>query len=80
MEIKKRVDLSGVICPMNFVKTKAALSGLLPGELLEVILDEGDAILNVPRSLKEEGHQVVSVEALGETFKVIVKKGSNDDS
>ena len=76
MEIKKAIDLTGVICPMNFVKTKAALANLQPGELLEVILDEGDAILNVPRSLKEDGHQVLSVENLGETFKVIVQKGA----
>ncbi|MFA5929024.1 MAG: sulfurtransferase TusA family protein [Candidatus Margulisiibacteriota bacterium] len=75
MEIKKSVNLTGVICPMNFVKTKAALADLLPGELLEVILDEGDAILNVPRSLKDEGHKILQVENLGETFKVVVEKG-----
>jgi tRNA 2-thiouridine synthesizing protein A len=76
MEIKKAINLAGVICPMNFVKTKAALADLKTGELLEVILDEGDAILNVPRSLKEDGHQVLNVENLGESFRVIIKKGA----
>jgi len=76
METDKAIDLTGVICPMNFVRTKAALSGMQAGEILEVILDEGDAIVNVPRSLKEEGHQVVSVESLGETFRVLVRKGA----
>lgn len=74
-DINKKIDLHGVACPMNFVKTKAALSALVAGELLEVILDEGDAILNVPRSIKEEGHQVVQVENLGETFRVVIRKG-----
>lgn len=74
-KIKKAIDLSGVACPMNFVKTKAALAGLAKDDLLEITLDEGDAILNVPRSLKEEGHQVVKVENLGSTFKVLIKKG-----
>ncbi len=74
-KIKKIIDLSGVACPMNFVKTKAALAGLVKDDLLEVTLDEGDAILNVPRSLKEEGHHVVKVENLGSTFKVLIKKG-----
>lgn len=72
---KKKIDLTGVTCPMNFVKTKVALESIESGELLEVILDEGDAILNVPRSVKEEGHQVVNVENLGVTFKVLIKKG-----
>lgn len=73
--IKKYLDLSGVPCPMNFVKTKAALARINTGELLEVILDEGDALLNVPRSVKEEGHQIIQVENLGETFRVIIRKG-----
>jgi len=74
-EKKKRVDLHGVVCPLNFVKAKLALEELEPGELLEVILDEGDALLNVPRSLKEEGHRIVKVEPLGETFRVVIEKG-----
>jgi tRNA 2-thiouridine synthesizing protein A len=74
-EIKKRLDLHGVICPLNFVKTKLALEELEPGDRLEVILDEGSAILNVPRSLKDEGHTIVKVEPHGETFVVIIQKG-----
>ncbi|ACL16481.1 sulfurtransferase TusA family protein [Methanosphaerula palustris] len=74
-EIKKRLDLHGVICPINFVKTKLALEELEPGDQLEVILDEGDAILNVPRSLKDEGHTIVKVSPQGETFIVIIEKG-----
>ncbi|WOX55481.1 MULTISPECIES: sulfurtransferase TusA family protein [Methanoculleus] len=74
-EVKKRVDLAGVVCPMNFVKTKLALEDLEPGDLLEVILDEGSAMLNVPRSVKEEGHRIVKVEPLGESFRVVIEKG-----
>lgn len=74
-EISMHIDLQGVACPMNFVKTKLALEGLERGELLSVILDEGDAMLNVPRSVKEEGHRIVTVEPRGETFKVIIEKG-----
>jgi tRNA 2-thiouridine synthesizing protein A len=74
-DIKKKIDLHGVACPMNFVKTKAALAPLAAGDLLEVIFDEGEAMLNVPRSVKEEGHQVVKVESLGEMFRVVIRKG-----
>lgn len=74
-EISKKIDLAGVSCPMNFVKTKIALDELETGEFLEVILDEGDAIINVPRSVKEEGHRVVKVNSLGTTFSVIIQKG-----
>lgn len=74
-KVKKSIDLHNVACPLNFVKTKAALAALEKDDLLEVILDEGDALLNVPRSVKEEGHQVIKVVSLGMTFSVIIRKG-----
>ena len=73
-EIKKSVNLTGVICPMNFVKTKVALSTVESGDIIEVILDEGDALLNVPRSVKDEGHSILKVIPNEETFRVIIKK------
>jgi tRNA 2-thiouridine synthesizing protein A len=76
-EPKKRLDLHGVICPMNFVKTKLALEDLTPGDLLEIIIDEGDAMLNVPRSIKEEGHKIIKVIPLGETFQILIEKGQS---
>lgn len=74
-EIKKHLNLHRVACPMNFVKTKLALEELESGEYLEVILDEGEPMLNVPRSLKDEGHRIAKVESIGETFRVVVRKG-----
>lgn len=72
--IAKTVDLAGVACPMNLVKTKVALESINSGEILEVILDEGDAILNVPRSLKEEGHKILKVIPQDRMFRVIIEK------
>ncbi len=73
--VVKRIDLHGIACPMNFVKTKVALEAINSGEVLEVILDEGEAMLNVPRSLKEEGHKILKViPAADGIYKVIVEK------
>lgn len=74
-EPKKRLDLHGVVCPLNFVKTKLALEELSSGELLEIVIDEGDAMLNVPRSVKEEGHKIIKVTPLGETYQILIEKG-----
>jgi tRNA 2-thiouridine synthesizing protein A len=74
--IRKRLDLHGVVCPLNFVKAKLALDELAAGELLEIIIDEGDAMLNVPRSIKEEGHKIVKVTPLDTTFKIVIEKGA----
>ena len=60
---------------MNLVKAKLALEELEPGDQMEVILDEGEAMLNVPRSLKDEGHKIIKVDPLGETFRMTIEKG-----
>jgi len=52
-------DLRGVACPMNFVKSKIALEDLAKGDVLRVLLDDGEPIRNVPVSLASEGHAVV---------------------
>jgi tRNA 2-thiouridine synthesizing protein A len=53
-----RLDLSGVPCPMNWVRTRLALEELPPGGSLVVVLDEGEPLESVPRSAREDGHEV----------------------
>jgi tRNA 2-thiouridine synthesizing protein A len=54
----KKLDLSGVPCPMNWVRTKLALEEIAPGDSLLVVLDEGEPLESVPRSAREDGHEV----------------------
>ncbi len=70
------IDLRGVMCPINFVKTKLKLETLESGEVLEVILDSGEPIQNVPKSIKEEGHKIIEVKKDDEGyFRLKVQKG-----
>ena len=70
------LDITDVVCPITFVKIKVALEELDDGQILEVHLNAGEPIQNVPRSLKDEGHKVLSVEDLGDgTFTLLVLKG-----
>jgi TusA-related sulfurtransferase len=74
--IDARVDITGVVCPVTFVKTKVALEELEDGQVLEVKLNGGEAIQNVPRSLKDEGHRVSGVSQSEDgTFLLRVIKG-----
>ena len=60
---------------MTFVKTKIELSKQQPGDILEVLLSEGEPLDNVPRNAVEQGYNVVSVEHVeGTTHKVTIKK------
>ena len=68
------LDLLGVSCPMNFVRAKLAIEKIGPGERLEILLDDGEPIVNVSRSLKDEGHRVLKVEPENGHFRLLVKK------
>ena len=55
------IDITDVVCPITFVKVKVAIEDLEDGQVLEVKLNEGEPIQNVPRSLKDEGHKVLDL-------------------
>ncbi|MDR1882460.1 MAG: sulfurtransferase TusA family protein [Prevotella sp.] len=71
---RKTKDLRGVACPMNFVQTKILLSSMQPGEILEIWLDEGQPINNVPGSVRNEGHEILEQTQTGNYWKVVIKK------
>jgi len=71
------LDLSGVACPMNFVKTKIKLSPMPVGSQLDVILDDGAPIENVPLSLEEQGQTILVKEKISDTqWKIRVEKST----
>ena len=52
------LDLTGVLCPMNWVRARLELERMRSGERLELVLDPGEALDSVPRSARAEGHAV----------------------
>jgi len=68
-------DFRGVVCPLNYVKTKMALDRLKPGQTLAVLLD-ADGARNVPESAAKDGHTIVSVMPEGGCSRVIIRKRS----
>ena len=54
----RTLDITGLTCPMTWVKTKLELERLDPGDVLTVACRPGEALENVPRSAAEAGHEV----------------------
>lgn len=71
------IDLRGTPCPLNWVKTKLRLEEMQPGQLLEVLLDEGEPVRNVPGSVKAEGHTIVEVTPMERAFKLLIERGAS---
>ncbi|HBH85515.1 MAG TPA: sulfite reductase subunit beta (hemoprotein) [Bacteroidales bacterium] len=73
-EVVKIKDFRGIKCPLNFVKTKIELSALKSGDLLEILLDDGEPIENVPGSVKSEGHNIIKQDRIDNYWSVLIQK------
>jgi len=71
----KTIDLRGISCPTNFVKAKLALEMIDAGETVLFILDDGEAVKNVPRSLKAEGHKLLGLQEVDGHYELTLEKG-----
>jgi len=60
--MKHFLDITRETCTMTFVKVKLRLAKMEAGEQLEVLLNEGEPLENVPRSCEEQGYKVLSIE------------------
>ena len=58
------VDITREVCPMTYVRVKLAVEALEDGATLEVLLRGEEPLRNVPRSAREDGHEVLSLEML----------------
>jgi len=75
VSVDRLKDLRGVLCPMNFVKTKLELATMQSGEVLEIWLDDGKPIENVPGSVRLEGHEILSQTQHSDGYwQVVIKK------
>lgn len=69
------VDITDKVCPLTFVKAKVALEELEDGEVIAIRMNDGEPVQNVPRSVKEEGHQILKlVNNEDGTYSLIVRK------
>jgi TusA-related sulfurtransferase len=69
------LDITHEHCPMTFVKTKIELAKLLPGDILEVLLTEGEPLNNVPKSASEQGYSILDISHIeGNVHQVTIKK------
>ncbi|MFZ5946490.1 MAG: sulfurtransferase TusA family protein [Stygiobacter sp.] len=71
-----KLDITKEHCPMTFVKTKLELEKLSKGDILEVVLKEGEPLENVPKTVTEQGNKVLEIKNIqDDIYLVIIEKG-----
>ncbi len=73
-KIDTQIDITKEICPMTFVKTKLKLETMSTGEVLEVTLREGEPLINVPKSVEQDGHKILDLRQEGDIYKLVIER------
>jgi TusA-related sulfurtransferase len=70
------LDITGYVCPMTFVRTKLLIERMRPGETALVRLRGDEPKRNVPRSVIEQGDEVVSLRpaAAPDSWDLVLRK------
>lgn len=69
------LDITGEVCPMTFVRTKLVLEKMAEGQTLNIRLRDGEARHNVPRAVRDHGHEIVRLQRVeGDIFELVVRK------
>jgi TusA-related sulfurtransferase len=68
-----QLDLRGTPCPLNFVRTKLRLEQMTPGSVLEVWLDTGEPIEQVPDSLTMAGYDIEQIKDCSDFFSILIR-------
>jgi TusA-related sulfurtransferase len=74
-QVDQHLDITALLCPMTFVRTRLLLDRMKPGEVAEIILRDGEPMKNVPEAVRNLGHAVLDVEETGQkgVFRMLVR-------
>ncbi len=79
LKIDRELNLKGKICPYTSIESMLTLEEMKIGEVLRVIVDFPAAVGDVPRSLKNEGYEVLEVRPINETDWAILVRNKEFD-
>lgn len=70
----QELNLKGKICPYTFIESMLALEEMEADQVLRIIVDYPPAVCDVPKSLKNEGYEILEVTSLNDTDWAILVK------
>jgi len=71
----KRLDASGLTCPLPVLKARKRLAGMAPGERLEVVTTDPMSVVDMPVFCAQAGHRVLEQVRLETGFRFLIERG-----
>jgi tRNA 2-thiouridine synthesizing protein A len=70
----RRIDCTGLFCPMPIVKTREAIKQMAAGQVLEMLSDDPASEADMKSWAQITGHELVDVSRVAGVFRFFVRK------
>ena len=70
------LDLRGLKCPLPALFARRALEKAAPGAVLTVLTDDPMAPIDVAHMCRQEGHEVLTAERVGDESRFVLRRNS----
>ena len=67
-------DLSGLICPLPILRTKAAIARMAAGQVLLVTVSSDESAGEIRNFVRQAGHRIRSAEEADDRFRFWIEK------
>ncbi len=74
MEFNTELDASGLACPLPIVKTKKALAGMAPGQVLRVVATDPGSVSDMAAFAEQTSHVLLEQGNDGGRFIFFLRK------
>lgn len=74
----QRLDAGGLRCPLPLLRTKQALAGMKPGDILEVLATDAGSWRDIPAYLSRAPHQLLEQDDTESgCFRFLIQRGED---
>jgi tRNA 2-thiouridine synthesizing protein A len=74
----RRLDASGLSCPLPVLRARKILIGMRPGEMLEVMTTDPMSVVDMPVFCAQAGHRIVREEKQEHGFLFAIERGTGE--
>jgi TusA-related sulfurtransferase len=76
LKVDVSLDVRGLSSPDSYLKAVEQLKGMAENEVLELSINDGEALRTIPYGLRAEGHEILVSEPAENGVRLLVKKRS----
>ena len=76
LQVDQSLDIRGIDGPAGYARAVEQLRGMAEEAVLELYMDEGEALRTIPFGLRAEGHEILVSEPANNGVRFLVRKRS----